>query len=144
MELIAVKLDSELVTVDMIVLWGALTCFVFFVAGIVRRERAFGTLMKILALVLVFSLLTYPVVSRFNKLEILGHRVHLGYVWTALNKQIKKSDIESVTLGIGMRNRHCHVRLNAYSGDEYRSVVLSRDLAVCKANKAKLEAHLGL
>lgn len=31
-----------------------------------------------------------------------------------------------------------------FSGDRHRSVVLSRDVAVCKSKKAELERYLGI
>lgn len=144
MEFIQVQLESELVTLDMIVFWGSITCFIVFVAGMVRRESAFSTSMKVLLFALIFALFTYPVVSRFHQLEILGSRIHLGYVWSALDKDIEKSDIERVTFDVGTRNRNCHINLNTFSGDRHRSVVLSRDVAVCKTKKAELERYLGI
>ncbi len=144
MEFIQVKLDSELVTLDMIVFWGSITCFIVFVAGMVRRESAFSTSMKVMLFVLIFALFTYPVVSRFHELKILGNRIQLGYVWSALNKELEKSDIETVTFDVGTRNRNCHINLNTFSGDRHRSVVLSRDVAVCKAKKMELERYLGI
>ncbi len=144
MEFIAVTPESELIALNIHAFWGSVACLLFFVVSLFRKKNIRNATIKTVILAVFFLWMTYPFVDRFYALNIQKDHIALGFVWSALDKEIETSDIESITFGVKSKSYHCHIRLNTYSGDNYRSVVLARNAKVCKTKRTELMKRLSL
>nr|WP_086939160.1 hypothetical protein [Thaumasiovibrio occultus] len=138
MELLNVSPESAEFTLSGYLLFGSIACLFLFIARLASKDSVYSAGIKTLVLGLFFSALSYSAANKFYQLEVRNERIYLHYIWPVLNKDIAITNIDKITYGAKSKTRSCHISLNTYSGDRYSSVILSRDIAVCKAKMAEL------